>query len=306
MLFLSRQKNTEESAVGRVPFLTQEFRPFPEYPGKSIYAFGPGERGLDWGLQRTNGKEIDLSSKQVLGRLILIAEKRRLTEILAPNVSTFNAVVCKKEAFFSKVPGLPGNLSVLRGTFADGVVVPEGSASWQASADCWTCFLTDGATTASLHCGLACLHDRNAVLAGKHSRRYFSVIEAAMQYFPVARRHRVMVFIACGISPENYRHPVDHPEYGEGNKKLIAHFSGLGENCVFRDKREGRFNVPEIVKAQLISHGVPAENISVSRNSDGSATDTYGDTDENGRYLWHSYRRDRTPKRNALLFVNAA
>lgn len=289
--------------MGRIPYLTQEFTPFPEFPKKRIYAFGGG---YDWALRGSIGREVDPALKEVLDRLVLIAEKRRISEILAPNVSRFNAFVFKKDAFFSRIPGLPGGLSILRGAYADGVVVPEGSASLQTSADCWTSFLTDGEVSQSLHCGLACLYDRSAVLTSEISRRYFSVIDAGLQHFPAKRRPLIRAFIACGIGPENYRHPVPHPQYGEDNKKLIAHFQSLGENCVYGDAQEGRFNVPEIIKAQLVSYGVREENIRVSRNDKGRITDTYGDTDENGRYLWHSHRRDPTLKRNALLFINAA
>lgn len=293
-----------------VPYLTQGFSPFPDAPHLLLAAFGPGLDGRDWGLGKIwtgNGARRSPQIREKLARVEEITASLDIERLLVPSVQQFNALVCSASDFVSSAKSPQGTLALLGGRFVDGVVVPQGYASWQASADCWTIAARNvrNKRAGTAHAGFASLYDMHFLKYSRRSRPDFSVVNALVEKLG-GYAGDMEVFIACGIGARHYGHPVRHREHGGDNRELFNYCTWLGKNCAYRDKDEFKFDIPEIIKAQFVNCGVEAANIRVSYNANGRVTDTYGDTDDNGNFLWHSHRRDRTPKRNALLFVNAA
>jgi len=291
-----------------IPYVTREFIPFPSYSSERLYAFGPGVDNDNWGLGELwagNGAARNPKLRDTLAKVEEIATVCGISNLLVPSVRNFNALVCSASDFVVSAKSPGGTLTLHSGRFVDGTIVPPGYASWQASADCWTILARNMHKKATAHAGLKSLYDLSELKSGKKSRPNFSVVDGVTGKLG-GNAKDTHVFIACGIRKENYGHPIHHPQYGKDNQELFRYCKWLSPACAYQKGDEYHFDIPGIIEAQFVRQGVPPENIRTSQNKYGYLTDTYADMDNDGNFLWHSHRRDRTPKRNALLFVNAA
>lgn len=253
------------------------------------------------------GRPHDFSSRGntdiITKTLKFYAGKNGVTSIFTPSCEKFNTeIVCEKS--FHHKTRMRGGLTIHRGAYADGVILKsKKEAFFILSADCPTIVAAGKYIAIAAHAGRDCLLDKQKIHTGKISRRNESVVDAIMEKYLMAGEFikDLHVFITCGIKAENFRHPVDHPHYGEKNKTLIKYLIAKYDNdCLKGRPEEGLISLEDLIKKQFILHGVPPENIA----TDG--IDTYGDNIL-GNHLWHSCARGKTSeekkKRNGVLVI---
>ncbi|MEA3249052.1 MAG: laccase domain-containing protein [Patescibacteria group bacterium] len=225
--------------------------------------------------------------------------------IYAPNTSAFNAQIVEarhladslvEDAFF-------------RGVEADGVVLRKpGQAFAVSSADCPTFVLRDPitSTVVAAHAGRDSLIDPLEIRGPREDwiRLRPSSVQQAINEMPIPDLHgglaRLKAFIACGIGPTHFRHPYGGDDSDDYNTALIkwAWRWNYGNDYLWgNDPYEGCLNLVDIIRMQCRDKGVPTENI----GSDG--VDTYHDRYPNGRYTWHSHRREGDGTRNLVLVI---
>ncbi|MCK6462984.1 MAG: laccase domain-containing protein [Candidatus Pacebacteria bacterium] len=213
-----------------------------------------------------------------------------VTNIFAPSCEKFNAEVVWEKSFRQKIR-FRGGLTIRKGVFADGVVLENRQdAFFVPSADCPTVVATGKYIVIAAHAGRDCLLDKQKIHTGKRSRRNGSVVDAIMEKYIMAGEFikDLRVFITCGIKAENFRHPINHPQYGKKNEVLINHLlTEYGEDCLKGNPEEGKISLDGLIKTQFLRHGVPPENLL----ADG--IDTFSDNilDE---HVWHSCARAKT------------
>lgn len=179
---------------------------------------------------------------------------------------------------------------IRRGVDAHLLELDPGQAGYFATADC-PCFLAKDMDTGQAifaHAGRECLLNEESIL---HDGDYWhqSIVDTVMRRFEKSRNIQVRVF--CGISGENFGHPVDHPEYGKVNQKRIDYISSLwGVHCWRGELRDGKLCLKTLIHEQFtdpaFGFSLPEENVEVDQ------VDTYSDKSESGSPMWHSCRRD--------------
>lgn len=227
------------------------------------------------------------------------AQGNRIDTLLAPKPSTFNAKICLPEDLNTTFDTGNG-VRIMRGVDADGVIVPEGQAFYLASADCVTIVATDpkSGMTIAAHGGRDCLIDRKRVNGEGLSREHDSVVDAIVAQFKNAgiNAKHLKIFMTCGIGPKEFEHNFFDPKYGAGNIKMCLDLiAKWGKTVLDGDITRGKIVLTEVIRAQFMSHGVPAYQIGFD------VVDTFGDTDADGQHRWWSNRRGDGTKRNAVI-----
>ena len=174
----------------------------------------------------------------------------------------------------------------LRGIYADGAFLGRNEAFFMASADCPIVVLvgTQSGIVAALHGGRDAIIDRSAAEKGIPSRRYESVVDAALARFP-DEPDAIFAFIGFGIGARHFRHPFGHPVHGKRNRALVSYLMHK-YGCVVRGaEEEGCIDLSEIIFRQIVRHKIPACNI----KRDGA--DTFSDKDASGEYRFWSHAR---------------
>lgn len=243
------------------------------------------------------------AKEDVLERVGAMALNLGLDNIYAPRPSTFNAQICDVEQLTELIDRYPTacshSVTIRRGCDADGVEIPPKAAFWISSADCITIITHDPGTgkTIAAHGGRDSLVDRTRIMAGK-AREFESVVDAIAARYSNNALKRLRVFLTCGIFPEKFDHPCNHPEHGTKNRRMVLDvLAKWGPTCVVGDHFQGCLCLSEIIRAQFLRHGVKAHHIA----HDG--VDTYGDLDSDGQPRWWSHRRGDGKKRNGVLVV---
>lgn len=258
----------------------------------SVYLFG---RPDDWSLAGEQANAVMVRLSHLCGEL-------EISDIYAPRPATFNAEICTPQDLTEKI-GMShphAGYTLYRGCDADGVVVPARSAFFIGSADCITIVAhnpRDGMTIAA-HGGRDCLVDRTRINREGPQRRFESVVDAIMARFHERAAPDLLVFLTCGIGPENFSHLCDDEKYGPGNMRMVLDIlAKWGSTCLVGDHFQGKVCLSEIIRAQFIRHGVLPHHI-------GSDTvDTFTDRDAMGRPRWWSHRRGDGKKRNGVFIV---
>jgi len=168
----------------------------------------------------------------------------------------------------------------------DGTTLREGDSIAMATGDCPTVvFWTPERSnrTVVVHAG------RKSVLSG--------VIYNAVRKLGCSKKtmHLINVYIVLGIGPKHFDHPMNHPEYGEANVRMIDKICRTYSDRCFSDLKKGCLDLSELIASQCTRAGIPRDNVV----HDGR--DTFSDRLPDGSYAWYSNRRgDRS--RN-LVFV---
>ena len=248
---------------------------------------------LNWSHADTNAATLE--------RIADVAIEMKVHNLFAPKASAFNAKICLPEELNQAVycGGTPVKLK--QGVEADGVVIPVGEAFYLPSADCLTVVAIDpkSGMTIAAHAGRDCLMDRKRINGeGKSHPEHESVIDAIVAKFEAAdvNPKYLKVYMTCGIGPKQFIHDYHHDRYREANTKMVMDvIRKWGPQCLDGDMMKGKLVLTEIVRAQLIRHGVAPYNIGFD------VVDTYADVDAEGKHLWWSYRREPGPGRNAVI-----
>lgn len=292
--------------------------PFDTDPSVEIRLFGRNGGTTDWSIAALTAdaaREPTGASVRTFDMLRSIAAEAKIHEIYAPRPS-FNAHVCRhhdlRATFETNHDAIaeaefPENwpLAVYRGADADGCDVPKGSAFWVSSADCPTLIVTDGLQVICAHCGYLSLVDIPLIRTGVPSRKYYSVVDAALARFarvgPTPRR--LTAYVILGIS-DHFKEiaPRDMRLIEEYEKKIAGH----DKACLPFTVGGGQPlpSVMRLVEAQLLNRERGAL-VLVGK------TDSYADKDADGKLLWWSHQRavdcneqDDLRKRNGVLVIN--
>lgn len=287
------------SASGQI-LTTRQFRLFD---GKvRAFAFG---RPHDWNRMVTDNK---LDQFAVLARHVkecgvtrvftpLAVEDTNLKGDAIIRERTVGTVINDDPDFFREKIVVDG-VEFYFGGDADGIRLTEFGAYFLPSADCYTLVLRmpDG-TVVGCHGGRNSLIEPAEVRVVSHAQ-YQSVAIAALQGW-YGRGDDVQTAMLCGIKAQSFRHPFDHPDYGEVNRKLAAHLvQEFGPDVVEKPYEQCPIDLAAVVRVQLERLGVPTDPDRFSLDP----TDTATEMDESGEYLWHSNRRGDTT-RNGVLVV---
>ena len=279
--------------------MTQELKPTSSHVlwGGAVEIHCFGRATGNWSITGTTANEAKENNHGILGRFEKLGIQYDLSKIYAPNPSRFNArVVMTEEGVDEWIPSF-----LYRGIYADGVVLCEpGTAFALSSADCPTvvlCNPNNGRLVAA-HAGRDSLIDRSFLEKGFPSRKHQSVVDAMVDSITGWSRMCIMGFVACGIGPFAYRHPltVGSPDYNS-NLRLIDHIcKRWGRACV-EDCWSGTISLETIIRKQCIDQGI----LGSSMGSDGTCTfSDKGPLDNEA--LWHSHRRD-DKSRNLVLVI---
>lgn len=269
------------------------------FDGKvTIIVFGAP---FNWNYAGTSREDMEAKNPGITATLEEVMRKYGIRRALVP-----------KPAFNAKVvtdADLPNELlpNFFRGADADGVVLKKsGDAYFLASADCLAAAIYDpqiGVVTA-LHCGRDALIDRTYLNVGDR-REHKSVIGAAcyaldeIAYDKKSLREyeKLQVFLAAGIRPDTFDHPIKDEKYGAANKRMIDHLIEVQSksehlSMIVTDAYAGKINLFALVRHQLDAWDIT--------EIEEDEFDTATSMDSEGNFLFHSNRRDQT-KRN--LFV---
>ena len=283
-----------------------------------VYCFGPGKGRHDWSLNnlQTSKDVVDkLACFELFCRLKNIARTagpKPIRTIFSPRLDGMHANLVGPEDFKSGVTHTGHHLTLFRKASGSGMEIPPDTAVFFPTGDCPTVIIRSPVTFRmfAAHAGLRELIDFSRLTTGTPSRRNHSIVETIIDQFPADEISQLQVTIVCGIGPTCYTHPVDHREYGELNRKIIAHIQSLrmGKHCVHNAESAGRINLAALIASQAVAKGIPASTIFTDQS------DTYTDMTGGGgteTYKWWSYRRARDtentadmPKRNGVLVTN--
>lgn len=273
-----------------------------------------------WGYAGTTRDDVERRNPgitQVLGQLLQSLEIRRA---LSPSPEFGVRIARANDLTHELVPGF------FRGVSADGLLLEcPGDAFFVASADCLTTIVYDSRSRSvvALHCGRDVLMDRAAINAGlaleKH--RPFMIREAIRMLDELApepvRAHRseIRVLMVAGIRSKTFDHPtVDHP-YAEQNRLMIeyllayeeqtkmrtrldaqGHPTRAWQNAIVSDRIAGKIDLFELVRRQFLQEGV----VEISEDTFDTATATR----EDGTFVFHSNRRDKTMRNLVVVKLN--
>jgi copper oxidase (laccase) domain-containing protein len=240
-----------------------------------------------------------------------------LTDVYAPSPSTFNSEVVRTEDLRGEDMrsinfGIRKNLyrgvgPLGKATNADGVSgLRPHDAYVMSSADCALLVVMCKGSVWAAHAGRNSLMDRTYIVTdgAKSSKRHMSVVDAIMEEIPPHDRKHAMVYIGFSISSgRHFQHPIDHPQFGHSNQKMLDWIAKYYFNQYDRQDADesfwisGEIDLSLIIQRQLLDWGVRAENIT----SDGICT--YTNRDRYGKYQWHSQAREKDGSRNLVVAV---
>ncbi len=261
----------------------------------------------NWRFVGDTAEQMDEANPGIVEALQKVMTKHRVERALVPRpvfgTEIVNPVQLRREIF----------PRFLRGAEGDGVRLNfTNDAYVLSSADCPCVVICDPikAIAIGVHGCRDALLDRGRI-AGKSGREPASVLYKAME---LARNRGwvktspLSVFIAAGIGPTMFTHPTTPTvmgedgiervnEYQEVNRQLIDHLLNTYDQKRFKivtDPVQGSINLVELIVAQFAEYGVTRDQI------EWDGVDTDMDKGPDGKFLYHSSRRDPT-KRNLVV-----
>lgn len=248
---------------------------------------------------------LNLATPDGRDNLGLVLEEQDITTVLAPKGTECNALICSPDELTEKV-SLGEKAIALRGVNADGTVLTRPGQSFLITpADCMTIIMMHkpSGETIVMHASRDSLIDRHHIQSEKPQRTAISVVYSAFHYFmgqfSASCLKDISVFMTGTIGPDHFEHRLDHPTYGEANRKLVNHLISKYGLRTVTDRKLGKISLTEIARAQMISFGIDPHRIGFD------LIDTGDDRLENGDYAWWSYRRSDTSTKANNKFRNA-
>lgn len=273
----------------------------------TIHAFGvnhqePGTHYSLRGIETGNNP----NKSRICAALSSVGEKF----FRSPSPTTFNSLVVGKDNFIIPQRGVNhhtiglGKASALyRGPLAEGYGPFESNDAFVVSAaDCALIVMKVSNVLYAAHAGRDSLIDRGLINTGKPSKEHPSIVDGLMAPLVEVPRDEFEVFIGFTISKgPHFEHPVDHPEFGADNLRLIeavaANFPSH-EDVKLGDSfwKRGQFDMKGLIMSQFKKWGVTkfeTDNVC-----------TFSDKDKNNKHLWFSNRR--TPTLRNLFIVTGS
>lgn len=276
---------------------TAQFDPFPHI---HILAFG---LPFNWSTSLLRSQE-DVRQYDLGKRLFAItANQENIETILSPCTQLSNSRICHPSELTTLIvlpaePLAQSKISVRRGSDADGVIVGPRQAFYVSTGDCIVGVMIDTKSlkTVAFHASRESLIPKQWLEPEEHDEepRKPSVIDQA--HSALQAEGPIKVFLGCGIGALNFDHPLDHPKFGDQNKRLIRLVSSrYGQDCLVEDRmKDGCLSLQTIARKQCLELDIPDRNIA----SDG--IDTFADGDHNGKPIWWSKRRGDIHNRNGI------
>jgi hypothetical protein len=269
-----------------------------------LLAFG---KPHDWALRPYNGEvsENALRNDAVSLYLPSIASSFGLGKMLyAPSPRLSNGEICTesdamKRRYHIRSERYHDSVWLDRGADADGLLLGSKHVYAVSPAGCPILVLRHrhAKLLGVAHTGMRSIIDEGR-LKGEPPRRNESVVISlvgAMMDAGVRHAAHLEAVIAFPIDPQVFTYPWDHAVYGELNRKRTEELVSLwGKEAILNyadpvERRLGRPDLAAIIRSQLLSLGVPEENISVLEAPDKS--------------VWHDTRQGNgnSPARNLVL-----
>lgn len=122
------------------------------------------------------------------------------------------------------------------------------------------------------HAGRRSLIDEDGLRIGESKRNPESVVGAIFERLAYTENltdfgrrtaHHIEIYSCCGIGPEHFRHPFNHPIHGQFNKIMNVHIAcRYGPNCFLNgDIERGALDLHQLIRNQFEMCGVPGDNI---------------------------------------------
>lgn len=282
----------------------------------------------NWRFAGKTSAEMDVNNPGVTALINGLMERHAVKRAFAP-APAFNAeVVTDKDLHEEILPGF------FRGANADGVILTKpGDAYFLASADCLTTAVYDrfSGFVAGLHCGRDALIDRKRLRDGENARKcvqrkYSTVIDAGVFLLMMMHLYsssgkprydslllpkkegtnldRFDAFLAAGIRPDSFAHPLSDEFRGRDNRHMIEWLEeyqrkDLSLPKIVTDHDQGKIDLFALVRHDLTYfQGCRPGNILED------TFDTATSKDADGEFLFHSNRRDRTKRNLVILRLN--
>ena len=193
----------------------------------------------------------------------------------APNPTKFNGQIIRP-ALLNRDIVLPGGVHLLRNQAipADGTKLAiDGDAGVFSAGGCAFIVATLGYEMYFAHAGRECVLDRHKVLTRgvQCSRKPESVVDniVARLVGESWRKHLrslIRVWVFYSIKPQDFAHyfATANPEHAAYNRAAAEFLpKEYGGECGWADRNAIYIDLPKIIRAQFVRHGIPADNISL-------------------------------------------
>jgi copper oxidase (laccase) domain-containing protein len=222
----------------------------------------------------------DLIQQAILRWIAETVQPAGAEVVLAPDPIKCNGRIIEANdpEFAEPIPIAGSTVKFIRGinaAYADGIVLPPGSAFWMISADCCLINVVD------IESGkvIAAHGPRDALLGG--------LIPAIMGKFLDSKREDLWVMASASIQPDNFSHPWNHPEFREQNRQMTERIWAHWPQAIVGELSQGKVWLQMLAALQFMDLGIPTKNIFFDK------MDTYSERRETGELAYYSFRRDR-------------
>lgn len=174
-------------------------------------------------------------------------------------------------------------VEVFSGAQVDGIYALErNQAFWMRSADCLAiAAVYPSGKMAVVHAGR-----RSLLPEGWQAGNRLSVVQRLNERMPL---EGARAYLVCGVGPESYPVPDDHPTYGPKNAEFRRRVAARWGPASIRETNLGpSLSLVDVARSQLISCGISKGDI----HWDG--IDTVADVDDEGNFVWGSTVRGGT------------
>jgi hypothetical protein len=289
------------TAIAAAPVLSQQpTERHAPYQGRGVEIIAYGAQSGDHAIRG------DWNDPSSFAHIATLALGLGIREVIAPNPGRFNALILNPRQVSELRTFSIGDVTFRSGCYADGCVIPQGSALFLPTGDCHVATIYDpeSGLLAAGHAGRDSNFDRRYVEYGvgnKDKSVVGSIIRAVG-----GRADRLLMGTWVGIGKWNFPHPVDHPIHGKRNEALRKF---LRRRCGDNGGFDGAYlDMEMLLWLEARRFGIRRRNMSHDES------DTYGNRTMSSDTKWHSHRRQNDPDagepkqnqdaRNGLLIWN--
>lgn len=220
----------------------------------------PPEPGLDWSLKDFYTPEDAARNPALRDRLALELSERGITEAFGPSIAYASGEVVYAHRLNRRIDlGRGVTLRRDQGVFADGVVLPRGSAFIGSIAGPVVIISGDGMCIAA-SAARDSLIDRQRVLKSVPGRKHASVIDAAMAKVSEQSSVRKSTLTIAGyfcLATNSFGHPLDDETHGFYNRRLVPYARSQGPATVVTRNDVAYLSLTGLILAQAKQHQIP-------------------------------------------------
>ncbi len=234
----------------------------------STVTLGPDEALKKWkitnlSLKHLQRQENTFRNYEMMHLLHTIFSILEIEEAYAPHVSAQSAnIVEAQDVRLNRIVLRgPGKKFLWRNNHlrADGLILPPGKAFIMSASGCPVLIATGCGHMIVAHAGRESLIDRKFIETGIKSRPQVSVVGSIVQKFWEYNIHptRLCFHVMYAIPPSEFVHHLDHPIYGEYNRKLITYLLCRCPSAIFgQNPTKFHLNLGALIIKQSYDYGV--------------------------------------------------